>query len=119
MWLIPESHWLIKCKKVIIFIAIFFSCMVIPIELQEEALSEIHHNSIETKSGLEIDHFELERDINFTINLYFTEAAFGYNLLEFILLVVELIFLLDIFFNCFIIKNEDLKKTDKPINSFK
>lgn len=93
--------------------------MLIPVELVEETLQEIHHNFEEENENLVINHFELKRTINFNMFLYFAEVEFSFNFMEFFLWIVEFIFLLDIILNCFIIKKNDLKQSSKPINSIK
>ena len=56
--------------------------------------------------------------MQFEVPLFFFTIDFQYNYIEIALQVMELIFLLDIFLNMFIIREEDIQKHTKPITSF-
>ena len=52
---------------------------MIPIEIQESMLSAIAKEN--ASIGMEVNHFELEQEFEFTIDVYFIALSFEYNML--------------------------------------
>ena len=109
--LLYEKSTFMTIKKTFIFLIVMYSCLIYPIEFQEVSLYDIA-----ATTDIEVESFELERNIRINQYLWFFTIDLKYNHLSFQLFLVEIIFLFDMVISFFERREEDVKKYDKLID---
>ena len=105
-YLINENCFFIKAKNFLLFFVTVYSCLLYPIENWEVQLSLIKQN---TDFDFEINTMDPEKKYQFNVPLFFVNLDLKYTLLEFQLVICEIIYLLDIIINLFMVPHNDNK----------